>query len=169
MSFNIERWYPVLGPTKTAETAFLPVKKPVALALSALHEEYTCNLMTKDDILSRIQGDPVLSEAMADIQHLISPEGSFMKTSARSCKDIALDIGLAERYRVLLQEKMETSQTNLLDEMVLRSIFMEAGRQVLRFTNAKDFLFACVLSERISGVSPWKTVLTIGYQACIKR
>ena len=152
MSFNIEHWYNVLGPTKTAKTTFLPVAHPVASALAALHDEFKAQNLTKQEILYRIQQNQSLSEPTIELQRRIAPEGSFIKTSARSCKDIALDIGLADRYRKLLEKEIASSGKEV-DDMRLRSLFMEAGRQVLRFTDAKDFLVACVMSERVSGVS----------------
>lgn len=152
MSFNIENWYHILGPTRTAATTCLPVLKSVALSLASLHDESVTRHLTKQEILSRIHDDHILSNTAAELQRIISPGGSFIKMSARSCKDIALQIGLPDRYRELLIEEIATSGIKI-EEMRLRSLFMEAGRQVLRFTNAQDFLVACVLSERVAGVS----------------
>ncbi len=152
MSFNIEHWYHVLGPTRTAATAFLPITNSVALELVALHDQFTTQHMTNTEISSKVQQSTVLSESAGELQRLIDPEGSFIKTSARSCKDIALQIGLTQQYRELLQNEIASSGKGI-DEMRLRSLFMEAGRRVLRFINAQDFLVACVMSERVSGVS----------------
>lgn len=152
MSFNIERWYHVLGPTKTAATICLPIIKPVALSLAALHDEFTTHHLTKQEISSRIQNDPILLKIATELQCLIPTEGSFIKTSARSCKDIALQIGLTDRYRELLLREIISSGKDI-EEMRLRSLFMEAGRQALRFADAQDFLVACILSERVTGVS----------------
>lgn len=148
MSFNIEHWYSVLGPTKTSSTTFLPLSKSTAMALSSLH-----NLnLTKGEISSHIKSNEDLCKTCIELQRLISPEGSFIKTSARSCKDIALQIGLMDRYRDLLSVEITNSGSSI-NEMRLRSLFMEAGRQVLRFKDAHDFLVACVLSNRVSGVT----------------
>jgi hypothetical protein len=153
MSFNIENWYHILGPTRTAATTCLPVLKLVAVSLASLHDASLTQHLTKQEILFRIQDDHILSNTAAELQSIISPGGSFIKTSARSCKDIALQIGLPDRYRQLLLEEIATSGIEI-EEMRLRSLFMEAGRQVLRFTSAQDFLVACVMSERVAGVSP---------------
>jgi hypothetical protein len=157
MSFNIEHWYPVLGPSKTAATVSFPIGKAVALALVALHNELGSHQYTKDEISCRIQRDSALSATAAELQRLIAPEGSFIKTSARSCKDVAPQIGLTERYRELLLNEITVTGKEI-NEMRLRSLFMEAGRHVLRFTSALDFLVACVLSERMSGVQPFKPI-----------
>jgi hypothetical protein len=148
MSFNIEHWYSVLGPTKTSATTFLPLSKSTAIALSRL---YNLNL-TKGEISSHIKSDQDLSKTCMELQSFISPDGSFIKTSARSCKDIALEIGLMDRYRDLVSAEITNSGSSI-NEMRLRSLFMEAGRQVLRFKDAHDFLVACVLSNRVSGVA----------------
>jgi hypothetical protein len=147
MSFNIEHWYVVLGPKKTSATTFLPLSKSMAVALSKLHDLH----LTLEEISSRIKADDDLLKTCAELQRLIHPEGSFIKTSARSCKDVALQIGLMDRYRELVSAEI-TKSGSAIDEMRLRSLFMEAGRQVLRFKDAHDFLVSCVLSERISGV-----------------
>src|SRR5579859_6440423 len=102
MSYNIEHWYSVLGPTKTAATKFLPISKPVALALVALHATMEREGFSTDEIRARISTDKILSEAADQLQELIHVNGSFIKTSARSCKDIALQIGLMDRYGELL-------------------------------------------------------------------
>lgn len=146
MSFNIEHWYPVLGPTRTATTQFFPITKLVALELVTLHDLSQTTPLQIQEIAARIQQNPILAMVAADLQCLIPTGGAFMKTSARSCKDIALQIGLADRYRKLLTAEIALSGIRI-DEMKLRSLFMEAGRQVLRFTNANDFLVACILSE----------------------
>ena len=151
MSFNIEHWYPVLGPSKTSATYFHPVTKPVAQKILALHASLATEPLTKESIFSNVQKDIVLSTTASEIQRLMAPEGSFMKTSARSCKDIALEIGLLDHYKELLLNEI-TDHGKQVDDMRLRSLFMEAGRQVLRFTTAQDFLVACILSERICGV-----------------
>jgi hypothetical protein len=148
MSFNIVHWYDVLGPKKTSATTFLPLSKPTAVALSKLHDLH----LTREEISSRIKANEDLLQTCAELQSLIHPEGSFIKTSARSCKDVALQIGLLDRYRELVSTEI-TNSGNAINEMRLRSLFMEAGRQVLRFKDAHDFLVSCVLSERISGVS----------------
>ena len=152
MSFNIEHWYNVLGPTRTATTSFLPITNPVASKLAAEHDQFITQHFSKAEIISRIQENAVLSEAASELQRLIPVEGSFIKTSARSCKDVAVQMGLTLRYRELLENEIALSGKEI-DEMKLRSLFMEAGRRVLRFINAKDFLVACVMSERVSGVS----------------
>lgn len=148
LNIGITYW----GRQELQKTSFLPIKNPVALQLAAQHEQFTAQRFTKEEIISRIQENPVLSEAVAELQRLIPEEGSFIKTSARSCKDVAVQIGLTQRYRELLENEI-TSSGKEIDEMKLRSLFMEAGRRVLRFTNAKDFLVACVMSERVSGAS----------------
>jgi hypothetical protein len=153
MSFNIEHWYPVLGPSKTSATYFHPVTNPVAQKILALHASLVTEARTKKSILSNVKKDIVLSTTASQIQRLMAPEGSFMKTSARSCKDIALEIGLLDQYRALLLNEM-TAHGKQVDDMRLRSLFMEAGRQVLCFTTAQDFLVACILSERVCGVKP---------------
>lgn len=153
MSFNIEHWYPVLGPSKTSATKFYPITKTVAERILALHVSLTTEYRTRDAILADIGDDIVLSTVASELQILMDPEGCFMKTSARSCKDIALEIGLLDRYWKLLLNEI-TNHGKQIEDMRLRSLFMEAGRQVLRFKNAEDFLVACILSERICGVSP---------------
>jgi hypothetical protein len=152
MSFNIEHWYPLLGPNKTSATAFYPMTQPIAQEILSLHSSLATTL-AKDAILSTIQKNKLLTTAALEIQSLMAPGGSFMKTSARSCKDIALEIGLLDRYRELLGTEIG-DHGQRIDEMRLRSLFMEAGRLVLRFTDAHEFLVACVLSERICGVLP---------------
>jgi hypothetical protein len=163
MSFNIEHWYDVLGPKKTSATTFLPFSKPTAVALSKLHDLH----LTRDEISSRIKADEDLVKTCVELQSLIHPEGSFIKTSARSCKDVALQIGLRERYRELVSTEI-TNSGNAIDEMRLRSLFMEAGRQVLRFQDAHDFLVSCVLSDRISGVISFSNYLKLGYRTCFE-
>jgi hypothetical protein len=151
MSYNIEHWYSVLGPTKTAATKFLPISKPVALALVALHTTMEREGLSTDEIRARISTDKILSEAADQLQELIHVNGSFIKTSARSCKDIALQIGLMDRYGELLADEVSRNGREI-DDMLLRALFMEAGRQVLRFKEATAFLVACVLSNRVTGV-----------------
>lgn len=152
MSFNIEHWYPLLGPTKTAETKFLPVNKSVALKLSLLNEMRKTKGWTRDEIWDHLDQDDLLMATINELDALIPTGGSFMKTSARSCKDIALWIGLKDCYRKLLSQEIEFCG-NQIDEMRLRILFMEAARHVLRFTSAKDFLVACTMSDRALGVS----------------
>jgi hypothetical protein len=147
-ALSVDHWYDVLGPKKTSATTFLPLSKPTAVALSKLHDLH----LTREEISSRIKANEDLLQTCAELQSLIHPEGSFIKTSARSCKDVALQIGLLDRYRELVSTEI-TNSGNAINEMRLRSLFMEAGRQVLRFKDAHDFLVSCVLSERISGVS----------------
>jgi hypothetical protein len=89
--------------------------------------------------------------AADELEVLIPSGGAFIKTSARSCKDIALHIGLKDCYRILLSQEIN-SCGNQIDEMRLRILFMEAARQVLRVTSAKDFLVACAMSDRVVGV-----------------
>jgi hypothetical protein len=152
MSFNIEHWYPLLGANKTAETTFLPITKPVALALSSLHEAIKTRGLTKQDVPSLLDNDAILTRTAKDLDLLIPVEGAFIKTSARSCKDIALQIGLKNIYQQNLVSAIDSSGGKEFEEMTLRSIFMEAARDVLRFIEGKDFLVACALSNRVSGV-----------------
>jgi len=151
MSFNIEHWYPLLGPTKTAETNFLPIVKPIALKLSFLNEMMKVRNWTREGISEYVQHDELLMATAHELDVLIPSGGAFIKTSARSCKDIALHIGLKDCYRILLSQEIN-SCGNQIDEMRLRILFMEAARQVLRVTSAKDFLVACAMSDRVVGV-----------------
>lgn len=151
MSFNIEHWYSILGPTRTAATTFLPISKEIAIELVALHNSHQRHPLTKHEIRQRIKCNPVLAKAATELQSLIPLEGAFLKTSARSCKDVALEIGLDEQYRKLLESEI-AMKGKQIEEMRLRTLFMEAGRLVLRFHNALDFLIACVLSNRVWGV-----------------
>jgi hypothetical protein len=107
-----------------------------------------------------IAGDESLTYACHALQLLLPKEGAFVKTSARSCKDVALGIGLEDHYRTLLRREIAQTGTHRLDEMRLRGLFMEAGRQVLKFSRADDVLCAFIQSNRVCGVSLGRTVLT---------
>ena len=152
MSFNIEHWYPLLGPTKTAQTKFLPIVRPIALKLSFLNKMMKTRNWTRERISEYLHHDELLMVAANELDKLIPSGGVFIKTSARSCKDIALHIGLKDSYRKLLSDEIK-SCGNQIDEMRLRILFMEAARQVLRVTSAKDFLIACAMSDRVLGVT----------------
>lgn len=154
MSFNIEHWYPVLGPLKTSPTTFLPIPKPLAQEIMSLHGSLVSGTLTKESLHTIVRENIILSTAAAELQKFIPPEGSFLKTSARSCKDVALEIGLLEHYKTLLANEI-ISTGNYIDDMRLRTLFMESARQVLRFTTAESFLISCILSERICGVPPY--------------
>lgn len=125
--------------------------KSVALKLSHLDEMRKAKGWTRDEIWDHLDRDDLLA-TINELDALIPTGGAFMKTSARSCKDIALQIGLKDCYRKLLSQEIESSG-NQIDEMRLRILFMEAARHVLRFTSAKDFLAACTMSDRALGVS----------------
>jgi hypothetical protein len=79
MSFNIEHWYHVLGPSRTFATSFLAIDKSTALALTALHALVKAQSLTEGELSSQIMSNPVLSRTSADLQKLIDPEGSFVK------------------------------------------------------------------------------------------
>ena len=151
MSFNIEHWYPLLGPTRTAYTTLLPITAAVANCLVSLHEDFKSGHLPQEDISGRLLQDPEIAMVVEELQELIQEGGSFMKTSARSCKDVSLEIGLKERYREVLATEVKACGTKLND-MKLRSLFMEAGRKVLKFNKSLDFVVACVMSRRVHGV-----------------
>lgn len=151
MSFNIERWYPLLGPTRTASTTFLPITAPVASFLVSLHEQFNSGRLRKEDIQRRLLEEDKIAVVAEELQAIIQEGGSFMKTSARSCKDISLETGLKEGYHELLAAEVKAMGLKV-NEMRLRSLFMEAGRQVLKFPTSLDFLAACVMSRRVHGV-----------------
>jgi hypothetical protein len=153
MSFNIEHWYPLLGPTRTAATTFLPITAAVATCLVSLHEQFEPGHLRREDVKCRLLEEDEIARVADELQALIQEDGSFLKTSARSCKDVSLQIGLKERYHELLAAAVEVYGTKI-DDMKLRSLFLEAGRQVLKFTNSLDFLVACVMSHRVHGVLP---------------
>jgi hypothetical protein len=111
MSFNIEHWYSVLGPTKTAATQFLPITRPAALELVALHDSLKTTPLQRQEIASCVQQNPILAHTAEELQRLIPQGGAFIKTSARSCKDIALQIGLADRYQELWRLKLHYRDT----------------------------------------------------------
>lgn len=152
MSFNIEHWYPVLGPSKTSATTFHPIPRPVAQEILSIHSSLVSGLLAKESLHTIIKENEILRTMTAELQKLIAPEGSFLKTSARSSKDVALEIGLLDYYRQLLLIEISNHGTKI-EEMRLRTLFMDAGRQVLCFTTAESFLISCILSNRICGVS----------------
>ena len=152
MSFNIEHWYPLLGPMRTAETSLLPIAQPVALELCFLNKMMKTEKWTRETISEYVHHSDHLSATGNELDALIPSGGAFLKTSARSCKDTALQIGLKDCYRQILSQEIESSAQEI-DEMRSRILFMEAARQVLRFTSATDFLVACAMSDRVCGVA----------------
>jgi len=106
---------------------------------------------TRDGISEFVHHDELLMATADELNVLVPSGGAFIKTSARSCKDIALHIGLKDSYRKLVTKEIK-SCGNGIDEMRLRILFMEAARQVLKMTSAKDFLVACAMSDRVLGV-----------------
>lgn len=161
MSFNIEHWYPLLGPTRTAETTFIPITASVTGCLISLYEQFNSGVLREEDIRARLLQEAEIAKVVGELQGLIQEGGSFMKTSARSCKDVAVKICLKERYHSLLTAEVKTTGQKI-DDMRLRSLFMEAGRQVLKFHDSLDFLAACVMSHRIHGVPVSHTDRLIG-------
>src|SRR5579859_219059 len=152
MSFNIEHWYPVLGPSKTSATTFHPILKTVAQEIMSLHTSLVTGILPKESLHTIVRENKILQTMAAELQKSIAPDGSFIKTSARSSKDVALETGLLDYYRHLLLQEI-SSHGIKIKEMKLRTLFMESGRQVLRFMTAESFLISCILSNRICGVS----------------
>ena len=105
---------------------------------------------TREEASEYLHHDDLLTVVANGLDLLIPSGGAFIKTSARSCKDIALHIGLKDSYRKLVTKEIK-SCGNGIDEMRLRILFMEAARQVLKMTSAKDFLVACAMSDRVLG------------------
>ena len=151
MSFNIEHWYPVLGPSKTSATTFYPIPRPVAQEIISLHTSLVAGVLPKKSLRTIVRAMQIFQTMAAELQKLIAPKGSFIKTSARSSKDVALETGLLNYYRGLLLDEISRHGIKI-NEMKLRTLFMHSGRQVLRFITAESFLIACILSNRICGV-----------------